>query len=172
LDLHLHPYGQRPAKANVIPPTWDKTVLSTWPWKPIWKAAARYLQQVRCLVVIGYSVPATDLMTQALIKSSLGNTELRLLVVVNPDSAARLRVIDLARAGIKPKTRIIELGALRDFALLLDETPVERRRRSTMPKRVRTAVRALSQELEDLRNDEISDLEDRVDALEESTEAK
>jgi len=159
LDLHPHPFGQRPAKANVIPPTWDKTVLGTWPWKPVWKAAARYLQQVRCLVVVGYSVPATDLMTQALIKSSLGSTELRLLVVVNPDPASRLRVIDLARAGIRAKTRIIELGALNDFALLLDETAAERRQRAMLPKRVRTAIHAVSNELDDF--------EERLGALED-----
>jgi hypothetical protein len=57
-------------------------------------------------------------MSQALIKSSLSGAELRLLVVVNPDREARGRVIDLSRAAIKPKTRIIELSAIRDFALL------------------------------------------------------
>jgi hypothetical protein len=129
LDLRADAYAQRAAKTNVIPPTWDKTVLSKWPWKPVWEEASRYLQRVRCLVVIGYSVPPTDLMSQALIKSSLSDADLRLLVVVNPDADARGRVIDLARAAIKPKTRVIELGALHDFALLLDETPEERRRR-------------------------------------------
>lgn len=167
LDLHHRPYGQRPAKENVIPPTWDKSILSTWPWKPIWKSAARYLQKARCLVTIGYSVPPTDLMTQALIKSSLGNTELRLLVVVNPDPAARHRVIDLARAGVRPKTRVIELAALEEFALLLDETPVERRRRTAIPKRVRTAIKQVSGEIEDLRDEEIAELEDRLARLEE-----
>lgn len=167
LDLSLHPYGQRPAKENVIPPTWDKSILSTWPWKPIWKAASRHLQEARCLVTIGYSVPPTDLMTQALIKSSLGNTDLRLLVVVNPDPIARQRVIDLARAGIKAKTRVIELGTLMDFALLLDETPAERRRRTTVPRGVRNALKKVRSEIEDLRNDEIADFEDRLSDLED-----
>jgi hypothetical protein len=167
LHLHLDPYAQRPAKANIIPPTWDKSILGNWPWKPIWKSAARHLQKARCLVTVGYSVPPTDLMTQALIKSSLGNTQLRLLVVVNPDPAARQRVIDLARAGIRPRTRVIELDTLRDFALLLDETPTERRRRLVVPKGVRTAIKRVSREIEDLRNDEISDLEERIDSLED-----
>lgn len=164
LDLHGRPYGQRPAKANVIPPTWDKAVLGNWPWKPIWKAAARSLQKARCLVVIGYSVPATDLMSQALIKSSLSGADLRLLVVVNPDSEARGRVIDLARGAIRPKTRIIELGVLKDFALLLKETSAERLRRA----RLRRQVKELSREIKELRDDEIWQLEQRLNELEDA----
>jgi hypothetical protein len=105
-------------------------------------------------------------MTQALIKSSLGNTQLRLLVVVNPDPVARQRVIDLARAGIRPKTRVIELETLRDFALLLDETLMERRRRMAVPKGVQTAIKRVSREIGDLRDNEIADFEDRLSDLE------
>lgn len=166
LDLHSNPYGQRAARSNVIPPTWDKTILGTWPWKPVWEDSSRYLQQVRCLIVIGYSVPATDLMSQALIKSSLSGADLRLLVVVNPDPAARGRVIDLSRAAIKPKTRIIELGALRDFALLLEETPEERQKRAGIPRAVRLELAKLMSELEDLRQGELWDLETRLEDLE------
>ena len=167
LRLHAQPYAQRAAKTNIIPPTWDKSILGTWPWKPIWKSAARYLQKARCLVTVGYSVPPTDLMTQALIKSSLGTTQLRLLVVVNPDPVARHRVIDLARAGIMPKTRVVELETLRDFALLLDETSMERRRRMAMPKGVRTVIKRVSREIEDLQSNEIADFEDRLSDLED-----
>ncbi len=122
LALRGNPYALSPATKNIIPPTWDKTVLGQWPWKPVWRECSRYLQYARCLIVIGYSVPVTDLMTQALIKSSLGHANLRLLVVVNPDAAARRRVVNLATAGIKPKTRVLEMGALEDFGRLLEET--------------------------------------------------
>lgn len=127
LELSDDPYAVRAADANIIPPTWDKTALSQWPWKPIWQEASRLLQQVRCLVVIGYSVPATDLLSQALIKGSLGapKSKLRLLVVVNPDRAARARVINLARPGVVSGTRVIEIESLRDFATLLDPAPNE-----------------------------------------------
>lgn len=167
LALHKESYRQSAAKENVIPPTWDKTVLSQWPWKPVWEEASRYLQRVRCLVVVGYSVPPTDLMSQALLQSSIGDTDLRLLVVVNPDADARGRVVDLASAGITGKTRIIELGALRDFAMLLGETADERRRRAAVPRTVRSELRDLEEQIEDLRFNEVAVLEDRVDALED-----
>jgi len=167
LDLRGDPYAQRAAKTNIIPPTWDKAILGRWPWKPIWERASRYLQQVRCLIVIGYSVPPTDLMSQALMKSSLSNAALRLLVVVNPDVEARGRVIDLARAAIKPKTRVIELGALQDFALLLDETSAERRRRAAALRPLRREIGKLERKIADLREDELWDLDSRVDDLEQ-----
>ena len=64
----------------------------------------------------------TDLTSQALIQSLLSGGQLRLVVVANPDPAARARVVDLARGAITPSTRILELDTLRDFARLLDET--------------------------------------------------
>ncbi len=167
LDLRSEAYAQRAAKTNVIPPTWDKTVLGKWPWKAVWEESSRYLQQVRCLIVIGYSVPPTDLMSQALIKSSLSNAGLRLLLVVNPDPEARGRVIDLARAAIKPKTRVIELGAMHDFALLLDETSEERRRRAEQLGSVRREIAKVNRRIEDYRSDELWDLESRVEDLED-----
>jgi hypothetical protein len=166
LDLRVDPYAQQAARANVIPPTWDKTVLGAWPWKPVWEEASRYLQKVRCLIVVGYSVPPTDLMSQALMKSSLSSADLRLLVVVNPDPQARARVIDLARSAIRPKTRIIELGALQDFALLLDETPDERRRRTAALAPLRRDLEKLQRRLVDYREDELWDLESRLEDLE------
>jgi hypothetical protein len=116
LSLNEDAYGQRKARGNIIPPTWDKAILQKWPWKTIWKEASLTLQRTRCLFVIGYSVPATDLTSQALIRSSLTGGDLRLLVIANPDPAARARVINLARGAIKPNTRIVELNGLAEFA--------------------------------------------------------
>lgn len=165
LDLKSDPYVRQAAKSNLIPPTWDKTILGKWPWKPVWEEASRYLQGVRCLIVVGYSVPATDLMSQALIKSSLSNTDLRLLVVVDPDAAARARVVELARAAIKPRTRVVELGVLSDFAMLLEETSEERRRRAELVRSIRSDIADLQSRLDDVESVDIWDLESRLDAL-------
>lgn len=89
----------------------------------MWQACSHSLQDVRCLIVIGYSVPATDLTTQALIKSSLSRAKLRLLLVVYPDEEARRRVIKLARSAIGSNTRVLEIGTLRDFGETLEVTP-------------------------------------------------
>ena len=132
--------------------------------------------------MIGYSVPATDLTTQALIKSSLSRAKLRLLVVVNPDEEARRRVIKLARSAIGSNTRVLEMGTLRDFGETLEETPEQRRRRSAETLRLRSAisdvrrkVSVLESNLDDWGVDEhgdaLEELERRVDGLEDAVES-
>jgi polyhydroxyalkanoate synthesis regulator phasin len=176
LRLASDPYAQHSARDNIIPPTWDKTVLGQWPWKPVWEEAARVLKDTRCLIVVGYSVPATDLTSQALIRSSLSGGSLRLLVVANPDPEARARVIDLARGAITSRTRVLELSYLTDFVRLLDMTPEEERARDETARRLRTAqrrirdlqsaVRKLDDRTEDVEFVDVEALEDRVDTLE------
>jgi SIR2-like domain len=165
LSLHGDPYAQRSARRNVIPPTWDKTILGDWPWKTVWREASRMLGQARCLIVIGYSVPATDLMSQALIRSSVGDANLRLLVVVNPDRAARAQVVSLARPAISGSTRIIEMETLADFASSLDETATEQLRRRRLELRLGRLDRRMKSL--DSRLGDIEDWEDRLDELEQ-----
>ncbi len=176
LTLRKNPYTQSPAHSNIIPPTWDKTVLGRWPWKPVWEACSHFLEDVRCLIVVGYSVPATDLMTQALIKSSLSRATLRLLVIVNPDEEARRRVANLARPAIGSKTRIIEMGTLQEFGQTFDETSEQRRRRGAETAGLRRAILALSAKLSEVEDnldvweveehdDRLADLDRRLDEL-------
>jgi hypothetical protein len=175
------PYSRHTAKGSIIPPTWDKAILGEWPWKQVWEEASRALQRTRCLVVIGYSVPQTDLTTQALIRSSLGGSPLRLLVVANPDPEARGRVIDLARGAVVASTRIIEFETLRDFAELLDETPDERQRREATSRNIsqlRARLRDLNETMDDLDDrteslswTDVGDLEARIDDLESTVSA-
>ena len=176
LALRQAAYEGATAQGNIIPPTWDKTVLGEWPWKPVWEHASKALQQTRCLISIGYSVPQTDLTSQALIRSSLSGGDLRLLVVVNPDPRARSRVIDLARGAIRPHTRILELDLLSDFAALLDETPAQRTNRLAWTRKfrsvqqraaaLRTRVDELEERTEALQWHDIAEIDDRVGGLE------
>jgi hypothetical protein len=169
LRLVSDAYAQRAIRGNIIPPTWDKTILQEWPWKPIWKEASVMLQRTRCLIVIGYSVPPTDLTSQALIRSSLSPGNLRLVIVVNPDPSARARVIDLARGAITAKTRVLELDRLEDFAQLLDETPAERSRRQATKRRLEALnrrVKGAEESIGDLEYYDLGDMESRLDDLE------
>jgi hypothetical protein len=178
LALDEHGYSLPIALGNIIPPTWDKTILGQWPWKPVWEEASRVLQKTRCLIVIGYSVPQTDLTSQALIRSSLSGGALRLLVVANPDPEARSRVIDLARGAVTSRTRIVELQTLSDFGALLDQTPDERRvdqkRQIKLLRRRLDGIEDLTEDLKfhdlDDFSDGITELEGRVSALESLVE--
>jgi hypothetical protein len=170
LRLENDAYARRIARGNIIPPTWDKTILQEWPWKPIWKEASQMLQRTRCLIVIGYSVPQTDLTSQALIRSSLSTGSLRLVVVANPDPAARARVIDLARGAITSKTRILELDGLDEFARLLDEPPGERTRRQATKRKLRSLskrIRNLEDAAEDIEWHDVPEMDSRIESLED-----
>ncbi|HWC47409.1 MAG TPA: SIR2 family protein [Solirubrobacterales bacterium] len=169
LRLTDDPYGAVAAKGNIIPPTWDKAILQEWPWKPIWKAASQMLQRTRCLIVVGYSVPQTDLMSQALIRSSLIGGNLRLIVVANPDPRARSRVIDLARGGITSNTRILEFDGLSDFAQLLDEPPREKQKRQATRRQLRAIGNRLAdieETIDDLELYDLEEIETRISEIE------
>lgn len=105
----------------IIPPTWFKN-LTTHPYGEIWKGARREIRSSRVMVVIGYSVPATDLFSKSLFKVEAGSKEkrekLELLVLVNPDVEARRRFLEIIRGGLENSTRILEYRTLEELAVL------------------------------------------------------
>lgn len=96
---------------SIIPPTWFKN-FTDFPFGEVWKAARKEVRTSRIMVVIGYSVPETDLFSKSLFKVEAGSKEKRerldLLVLVNPDKDARKRFLELVRDGLESSTRILE----------------------------------------------------------------
>lgn len=102
---------------SIIPPTWFKD-LQKFPFADIWRQARRNVRTARAMIVVGYSVPETDLFTRSLFKVEAGSKEKRerldLLVLVNRDPAARRRFLDLIAGGVEPRTRILEYDTFAD----------------------------------------------------------
>ena len=102
-------------KGSIIPPTWFKE-LTEEPYASIWKIARLAVRSARILIVVGYSVPQTDLFSQSLLKVEAGSKnrkeKLDALVLVNPDRAARRKFADLVSRGLEPATRILEYNSL------------------------------------------------------------
>lgn len=124
LALRDEPYthsGRAPAE--IIPPVWNKSIMQDEVFKHIWKEARRTLRTGPVLIVIGYSVPFTDLLSQALIRVAASdraqNHKLSHVIVVNPDSHARRRFIHLVQGGMNAGTSVIELNTLSDLSNLL-----------------------------------------------------
>jgi hypothetical protein len=105
----------------IIPPTWFKN-LTQFPFADIWKTARHEIRTSRIMVVIGYSVPQTDLFSRSLFKVEAGSKvrreQLDLLVLVNPDERARRRFLDLIGGGVEPSTTILEYATLSDLGAL------------------------------------------------------
>lgn len=109
-------------EGSVIPPTWFKD-LTVSPFDAIWRKARIAVRSARIIVVVGYSVPPTDLFSRSLFKveagSKLREEKLDLLVLVNPNQEARRSFVELVRGGLEPRTRILELPRLQDLDDLL-----------------------------------------------------
>ncbi len=109
-------------EGSIIPPTWFKD-LTTFPFGDVWKAARKEVRTSRVMLVIGYSVPQTDLFSRSLFKVEAGSKEkpekLDLLVLVNPDQRSRQLFIELIRDGLEPSTRILEYRTLEEIDTVL-----------------------------------------------------
>ncbi len=110
-------------RSEIVPPVWDKTIGGDDVFRAIWKEARRILPTGPILVAVGYSVPPTDLLSQALIRVAASeraaNQKLTHLIIVNPDPPSRTRFIELVRAGLSRETVIVELKWLSELKDLL-----------------------------------------------------
>lgn len=115
--LRKLPYdiGAARNEGEIIPPVWNKLISKDKVYKKIWKQARTCLRESRILIVIGYSVPETDLMSQALIRVETSEKTKDCIVIVNPNQEDRLKFRKLVSSSIGPNTRIIELETLLDL---------------------------------------------------------
>ena len=90
----------------------------------MWKRARLEVRRCKALLVIGYSVPVTDLFSRALFKAEAGSKvkreKLGFLVLANPDRVARERFVELVRGAIEPSTRILEFDGFQELVDSLD----------------------------------------------------
>jgi hypothetical protein len=162
----------RESSQSIVPPTWDKGAVARWPWNEVWRSARRSFAKARLLVVVGYSVPLTDQLSQALLRADVNR--LRGLVIVNPDTDARGRVQELLSSAIDGGTIVTELSTIEEFAAYLPSGPNERR-----PVDVERVLVTFRRDLRRLSNrvgrtesqqsdfdTAIDDLQDSVDVLE------
>lgn len=116
------------AVGSIIPPSWFKN-LTVEPYASIWRQARLAMRSARILIVVGYSVPPTDLFSQSLFKVEAGSKakreKLDLVVLVNPEREARRRFLDLVRGGLEPSTRVLEYDTLADLFSRMLRTAAE-----------------------------------------------
>lgn len=118
VSLEERPYDIESAEDRIVPPTWFKR-LDQEPYASVWKRARLEIRRSRALIVVGYSVPSTDLFSRALFKaevsSKIQREKLDFLVVANPDRSARQRFVDLVSGGIEQSTRILEFDSFEEL---------------------------------------------------------
>jgi hypothetical protein len=103
----------------IVPPLWQKS-FDDAPFHDIWLAARERLTTTKALLVIGYSLPVTDVYTQALMRIDV--QDLDFLLIANPDPSARSRIRRAVRSALSTSTRIVELDDFAAVARLLEPT--------------------------------------------------
>lgn len=74
----------RTHEALIVPPTWNKGTAGGW-MKSVWNAALRDLQAASDIVVIGYSMPETDVFFKYLLAAGLKHGNGTRFYLLNPD---------------------------------------------------------------------------------------
>lgn len=104
------------AELVIVPPLWIKSY-DAKPFDDVWSALRRTLSTTKALIFVGYSLPTTDVYTQAALR--LDVVGLDFLCIVNPDADARSRIRTVLKSAISPRTVITELDLLAELATLL-----------------------------------------------------
>ena len=114
--LKKHPYTRQRGdlRFTIIPPEWHKSY-DEKTFKLLWQKAGSNLHKTKHLVLIGYSLPSTDLHSTVLFHVSIKKKGLKSLVIVNPDHEARHRIRNVIWRGINNKTKILAFNSLEEF---------------------------------------------------------
>ena len=90
------------ASPELVPPTWRK--LFGGPLNHVWDAAVQAIEGATRLVIIGFSIPDTDLHFRYLLAAGLmNNISLREVLLVTPDAESEMmqaRLVNLLRPGV------------------------------------------------------------------------
>lgn len=121
LSLRTDPYQAISRSIDeIVPPVWNKTIGGDPVFSEIWKEARRILPTGQIMIVAGYSVPPTDLLSQALIRISASertaSKKLSHLIVANPSPESRGKLIGLVRPALDGRSAVIELNSMKALA--------------------------------------------------------
>ena len=115
--LKQRPYTRQRGKPDftIIPPEWNKSY-DEGVFAKLWTEAATALHGATQLVLIGYSLPPSDLPANALFRTALRKKKLKGLIIVNPDREARKRIRTVLQLAMNQDSRVLSFNSLRDFA--------------------------------------------------------
>jgi len=117
VKLKQRPYTKQAGgglRFTIIPPEWHKE-FDKGAFGPLWAKASEAINRADHIVLIGYSLPPTDLHSTALFRTSVRKAGLKSLIVVNPDREARRRTREVLQRGLNDKTRILSFDHFPEF---------------------------------------------------------
>jgi hypothetical protein len=122
VKLKGRPYYVRRNKyegISVLPPGWNKRIHVN-PYKQFWREARLRLEGCESLLIVGYSLPETDLLAKALFSEvvrmrAVRRAYLKQLVLVDPNSEVRAKFVKLFTPALGPQGRIVQFADIYDL---------------------------------------------------------
>jgi len=110
-------------KISVCPPGWNKPIDRN-PYKALWREARLRLESCKSLVIVGYSLPETDLLARALFSEivrmrSARKKYLSHLVLIDPSDVVKERFTSLFTPALGPYGTIARFGSLKEVGKAL-----------------------------------------------------
>jgi len=110
LELTTEPFD--PSLMLIVPPAWNKPVEQDPIIRPVWQAAREALSHSEVLVIVGYSLPQTDVWTTALMSACAFERSERSkpfshILIANPDEQAVARLVGTVSRAIDERTRVV-----------------------------------------------------------------
>jgi hypothetical protein len=106
-------------KISILPPGWYKRIDKN-PYKQFWRLARRKLEQCESLVIIGYSLPETDLLARALFSEAVRSREarserLKQLHIADPNDGVVRKLVDLFTPALGAHGLIFKYTGIEDL---------------------------------------------------------
>jgi hypothetical protein len=117
VQLKQRPYtkqGGSGLKFSIIPPEWHKE-FDKGAFGTLWSRASIALNRAEHIILLGYSLPPTDLHSTALFRTSVKKGALKSLVIVNPDQDARRRSRSVFQRAMTEKTKVLSFDYFPEF---------------------------------------------------------
>jgi hypothetical protein len=110
---------------SVLPPGWHKRIDRN-PYKKLWRTARLRLEKCQTLVVVGYSLPETDLLARALVSEvvrlrAVRKSRLRQLHVADPSSVVKQRFVDMFMPALGSDGQVFRYADLDELADRFDK---------------------------------------------------
>lgn len=126
IRLKPHPYvvrtkNKKPTfdKVSILPPGWNKQI-NKKPYKSFWKFARLKLEKCKTIIILGYSLPETDLLAQSLISEVVRlrkarENYIKELHLADPSGKVREKFIQIFTPALGPHGKIFQYYDLKDF---------------------------------------------------------
>jgi hypothetical protein len=122
IRLKARPYTvqkNRVEKISVLPPGYNKKI-NVNPYKIFWREARLKLDKCKSLMIVGYSLPETDLLAKSLFAEVVRLRAFRKkyidrLIVVDPSDVVHERFVKLFTPALGPLGKIVRLNSITDL---------------------------------------------------------